>query len=276
MTSTVTKSKASDFGGLFNGNQMRDLIEADATITTVLLHIIVTGDVIDMIFGAALSGAESTALDTIISNYTYVAPTPTVTEVKIMEEEVKTGGRYRLVSHRFTAAASTTTTSDLSFPYDINVVNGVTEGEAAHKLDTFSVHVSPGTTIGTLTADATDTDTTVTVGDTVLENTFVGGHVDLTDGTNTTALLLIVGKDTTAKTLTMSTAIGHNFTAATPTYVRFTRVYADTVCVGSNQVDMGGNKIGATYIPKNTVIRFLYTNTQASPREVCCTFQYLF
>jgi hypothetical protein len=277
MTTTYTKSLASDFGGELNPSQLRELIIMDAAITSTLVAIRQADDVVDIMFTPALDGAGVSALDAIIAAYTYQAPHEAVQEVKIMEEEVKTGGRYRVMCHTFTAAANSTTVSDFSYPLPINVISGWTPPDAAHKGDRFCVMVAPDTVIGAVVAPVADTDTTVTVDATAIQNTYAGAHVSFTDGVNTTDLAMVIGYDATAHTLTFQNPIGFNFSPLSPTYVRLTRIYADNLPIsGTNKITMGTNKIGTTYIPANIIIRIRYENKQPSAKEVDCYLDYLF
>jgi hypothetical protein len=69
MASTVVKSLSSDFGGTWNQSQLHTEIEAEGGITTALTGINhETGsDDIDIVFASALSGPETTALNSVIS-----------------------------------------------------------------------------------------------------------------------------------------------------------------------------------------------------------------
>jgi len=70
MATTYTKSYITDFGSSFNQSQFHSEIDAEAGIAPNLLQVDKTGDVIDIIFDAALSAGEQTTLDTLISNHT--------------------------------------------------------------------------------------------------------------------------------------------------------------------------------------------------------------
>jgi len=55
--------------GVVNPTLLTAEIEANGTILTTLSYITTTGDVMDIYFVSALSGAEQTALDTVVSNH---------------------------------------------------------------------------------------------------------------------------------------------------------------------------------------------------------------
>ena len=71
--------------GNFKSSLLKDEIEAEGAITTVLLRIDRTADVIDIHFVADLSGAEITALDVVVSNHNGGVAPPEMTFVAATE-----------------------------------------------------------------------------------------------------------------------------------------------------------------------------------------------
>jgi len=69
MPTTYTKSLSSDFGGSLKSEQFHEEIVA-SSIVPALNAVNTTGDVVDIVFASALSGAEQTTLDTLITNHT--------------------------------------------------------------------------------------------------------------------------------------------------------------------------------------------------------------
>nr|QBK89447.1 MAG: hypothetical protein LCMiAC02_05420 [Mimivirus LCMiAC02] len=74
MTTIYTKSLSSDFSSNLNSSQFHIEVDGDGGITPNILGVNVTGDVVDIIFDAALSGAEQTTLDGLITAHTPVTP----------------------------------------------------------------------------------------------------------------------------------------------------------------------------------------------------------
>jgi hypothetical protein len=66
--STYTKSLSTDFGGELNARQFHDEI-TDSSITTTLVGINQSGDVVNINFVSALSGPDETTLNTLITNH---------------------------------------------------------------------------------------------------------------------------------------------------------------------------------------------------------------
>ena len=74
--------------GAFNSSALKAEIEADVGITTVLLRIDRTGDVLDIWFVADLSAPEITALDAVVLAHLGVAPLPAADSINIEDEDV--------------------------------------------------------------------------------------------------------------------------------------------------------------------------------------------
>lgn len=274
--STYTKSLSSDFNNLFNISQMDTLVHDNATITTPFNGIIANGDDIIFHFEAALSAPEETELNTIITNYVYT-PQSTYNTVKVLEEEIPTGGHYQIVSVDFDCAANSTTTHIHSFPVDINVTNGYLLALDQQRGDRVTVQVAPGTVIGAITANITLNDTVISVQASVIENTYIGNYLDFFDGTNTSNLVRVLSLDAGNNTVTVEAGIDQAFLAVTPTYVRATRIYAQDVYIpGGGAIGMGENKIGATHVEANRPIHFVYVNNQNVLFHACFIIEYLF
>ena len=105
-------------------------------------------------------------------------------KVTIAEELIPTGGRYALKCLKFTAAANTVTTGNISFPYNISVLNGQLSVTADMTGDTMEWTVAPFTIIGALTANAKTGDTVLYVSSTVTDNIQAGFQLNLFDGVN--------------------------------------------------------------------------------------------
>ena len=69
MSLDVVKSKASDFSGQIRMGCLASEITASAEITKVLERMAVHGDMVTITFDSELSGAESAALDAVISSH---------------------------------------------------------------------------------------------------------------------------------------------------------------------------------------------------------------
>ncbi len=74
MTTIYTKSLSSDFSSSLNSSQFHIEVDGDGGITPNILGVNVTGDVVDIVFDAALSGAEQTTLDGLITAHVPATP----------------------------------------------------------------------------------------------------------------------------------------------------------------------------------------------------------
>ena len=70
--STETYSLASDFGGNLNSRQLHDEIDANNNIVPNIIGVVITGDVVDIIFDSGLNAGEQTTLNGLISAHTPV------------------------------------------------------------------------------------------------------------------------------------------------------------------------------------------------------------
>lgn len=101
MSYTIIKSKSTDFSNNINPGQLRRSIKLDNAITTTLKKININGDVVTIVFVSTPSGSELTALDNLISSYTYVPVLKTITQ------------------HNFNAIVDPTTINDVNEGFDI-------------------------------------------------------------------------------------------------------------------------------------------------------------
>lgn len=277
MTTTYTKSKSADFPNGLVPSTLHTTIDDNSIITKLLLGININGDVVDILFAAALSGAEETELDLLVTNYVYQEPS-TVQTVKVQEHVEDCGERYRMTTVRFNTVANSDTVHDMTFNKNIQILNGWFGSTDSQANDCINIHVAPDTIIGTITAAVTTNDTVLTVSQTVIDNTFVGAFINLNDGTNTSNLTEIIARDVVAKTITVHTAIDQSFTVTTPTtYVRLTTVFAENVYIGvGGGLSIGRYKIGASFVPANTIVRFIYTETAGNTPVVNFQIEHLY
>src|SRR3990172_1585527 len=68
---TYTYSKATNFNGNFDSWQFHTQITTNENITTSLIGINVSGDVIDIVFQSTLSANEETELNSLKDSYSY-------------------------------------------------------------------------------------------------------------------------------------------------------------------------------------------------------------
>lgn len=219
-------------------------------------------------FKADLSAGEETTLDALVTAHDHtvsIAPEP---EHVVIDEEIggSTGGRYGIMTMVIDIDNDTTNTlgwyvEEKSFPYPVTIIGGQCKIRPEQMGDLSRFVIAPDTIIGTLTADAVAT-STLSVGQTVIDNGFVGVEITLDDSPgdpdDNEVLGRVISIDPIGLTITVEAANVETFSASSPTYVKMSGVMADLELFESN-VQMGFDRIGArTPLPAGTVIRMEY------------------
>jgi hypothetical protein len=196
---------------------------------------------------------------------------------RIKEESTPTGEHFMCETKVINTDANDTSENDYSWPYPISILAVYMITTSDHEGDNFEAMIAPNTTIGTITSDVSANDTVITVSQTVIDNTSVGYYVTLDDGTNSDNLGHVLAIDKVAKTLTVETAAVNSFSAATPTYVKQTVYYLRNYEFGPAwEYVIGESKIGASYMPANTVLRARYTENSGTNKKLVVKFEYLY
>lgn len=96
---TYTKSLSSDFGGNINLENLHNEISIDSLITTVLIGINLTEDIVEIVFDESLSSEEILELDNVISTHNSVQRADP-SEIKVIYPKIDylTTSSYKLVS----------------------------------------------------------------------------------------------------------------------------------------------------------------------------------
>lgn len=105
----------------------------------------------------------------------------------------------------------------------------------------------------------------ISVSQTVIDNTCAGKYIKLDDGVNADVVDKVVSVDITNDKIYVETNLTNSFLAATPTYIKQTTyIMKDFELGGPAITNIGGSKIGGTYIPKDTIIKLYYDNKAPS------------
>ena len=196
--------------------------------------------------------------------------------IRIKEESIPTGEHFMCETKVINTNANDTSENDYSWPFPISIL-AVYMITSDHEGDNFEALIAPDTTIGTITSDVAADDTVINVSQTVIDNTSVGYILTLDDGTNNDNLGHVLAIDKVAKTITVETAAVNNFLAATPTYVKQTVYYLRNYEFGPAwEYVIGESKIGASYLPANTILRARYTNNSITNKKLVVKFEYLY
>ena len=260
---TVSYSATSDTAnGIVDDVSLEAEIRA-SDITVALDNVNILGDVINVVFKAAISGAAETTLDGIVAAHQGL-PTITAPEFCVQEEKTKTGGHHAGGTIYMTVdnTADAISTHDESWPIGRNLLSLEFFGGPDYDGDFFTVDIGPNTPVGAITANVSAGATVITVSDTAINYLQPGYLVHLADGTNTDDLGMVLSKDIIAKTITVETATVNSFSAATPTFVQSTRrsLYPTYLSHSEARLDVGSTKIGGSYVPGGVIMRVTYTN----------------
>ena len=211
------------------------------------------------------------------STLTSIVDTKEDNEVVIREEGIKTGGHYQAQSFDVICDATTGwKEKTVSFPFPIGLLSAEWRNKTENDGDEIEVCVGVDTIIGTLTSDVSEGDE-INVTQSVIDNIAIGFKCSITDGTNTDDLGRILSVSPSGLTLTVETDVVTAFIASTPTYVRQTIVMIPRlVLADSGTFELGGSKIGASYIPANIPIRIRYNNISATAKTFSIVMEYLY
>lgn len=243
-----------------------------STITIALVGCTVRGNNLDVEFKTALSTSEETELTTLLSNHTGESSIEEVVQkVKVLEEDgdtnKQTGGHFRAKTLAYDIPTGTQWHyTNFTFPYPICILSMEYVGVSTHEGDLIKIDIAPDTTIGEITSDVSISDTVINVDNNVLANIKVGYLVTLDDGTNSESLGYVVDLSKKDKTITVENAATIAFSASTPTSIKQTIPIIDGIEIDytTSSIAIGATKIGGSYLPANTVLRFGYFNGDAT------------
>ena len=254
-----------------------------SSIVTALESVHVLGDNIEVAFKEAISTPDETTLDNIIAAHDGSISITEVVDVKVLEENIevskRTGGHFKATSLEISAPATVGESShDFTFPYNISMLSIEYVGHTENNHDEFSVLVSPDTIIGAITSDVSNTDTVINVQPSVIDNAFIGMLCKITDLTNTDDLGYILEIDNVANTITVSTAATQSFLAATPTYVQISVEVIKDIIIDETTAptQVGGSKIGGSFLAANTTIRIIYDNKDGVAKDFHAIMELLY
>lgn len=197
----------------------------------------------------------------------------------IKEESTPTGGHYRTETETINAVAGPNVTTKLqySWPFDISVLTIYLLPSAANAGDNLSITVAADTVYGILGNDVFAGTTVIPVSQSVIDYIAKGYYAALNDGTNADSLGRVISINAINNTITVETATIHSFSASTPTQVQVSVKPVDNIeLVSGLQYTVGMKKIGASFIPANTMVTVEYVNKTVVPKKLVLTYEYLY
>lgn len=197
----------------------------------------------------------------------------------LKEESTPTGGNYGIQSEVMNANAgpNVSTSLEFSWPFDISVLAIYMLPKIANDSDIVTITIGANMVYGTISQNIAAGATVIPVSSTVISTIAKGYYVTLSDGTNADSLGRVIGVDSVGNAITVESATVHSFAAATPTQVQVSVVPVNALeLVSGLQYTIGMKKIGASFIPANTVVTVNYLNMSSVLKKLVLTYEYLY
>lgn len=234
-----------------------------SSIITALSHMNIINNVVEVIFKADLSNNDKIILDDLVIRHDNSIKHSDIINVKIKEQEdyAQTKGHFQsTVIDLEIDPSQNIVTKDITFPYPISLFSSEWNVDVTNVGDKAEFHIAPDTIIGTITStiDGSEGLKTINVSQTVIDNISMGFHIKIGSKTNS-CIGRVASIDKDNKTITFEESISQTYTAGSYVFMTVKVVdYWRFTAPGFNSV--GESKIGAAYIPANTVLRIIYHN----------------
>ena len=165
---------------------------------------------------------------------------------------------------------------DSSWKYPIAVYSVSFISKANQEGDVINILSGPDTTVGAILEPViANNTTTFKVSLTVINNVYPGYHIKLTDGNNYDDLGEVYQINKEDGTISVDNPPTVTYNHTTPTYVLTESNFIKNYEIGPTwKYDIGFSKIGAAYIPANTIIRTLYKNNSNEEKRFIGYIEY--
>ncbi len=203
----------------------------------------------------------------------------TMHKVEIKEEDPskKTGGNFDCLSveMEITATSGSWQKKDISFSIPIALLSAETTLESLNKTDVVQFLIGPETKVGVLISSSTSGDTILTVNSTVTDNIQVGFNcsVSLSGGSEYEDLGIVTKIDKPNSQITVDKPTTLSHTAIVTDVKQTVNMVSHLWLPGSNRIVIGESKIGASYIPANTILRMRYQNNEGTTTQKTFSFR---
>jgi hypothetical protein len=190
-------------------------------------------------------------------------------EVFVNTERVPTGGNFRTVGYMREIPACTpgeTFVFDVSYPYPINLSLVSFRTDVNSSGDMINGDAAPDTVVGVLTSNAISTTSVLHVSPTVNEYLKVGFYCNIFNGITSYNLGECISNDTVNNTITTERQVPETVSAGS--LIRMALRNIDDYVLSNNQYKiLGTGKIGASYVPANTILRIHYQNNNGESKR---------
>lgn len=206
-----------------------------------------------------------------------------VSRVMVVEEDITTdkptGGHYRAETFSMDIdAAIGAYFKEFIYPIPLSLLCMDFIGTPECQGDIFTISVAPNQIVGNITSNVAIGDTTFSVSQTVLDYSFLGQSVVLSDGTNENAVGMITSIDKETQQITTEFAATNNFDAFSPTLIKTTTEVCKNIeiQITTATTEIGNTKIGGAYLPAGVPIGITYQNITGGAKKFKAILEYLY
>jgi hypothetical protein len=209
--------------------------------------------------------------------------------IKLREENIPNGeeptqGRYMVktivLDIPLAVSGPETTTINHSFPFPIGLIEVVFTTEEEMKGDELLADMAEYTTVGLITEDVdigvTATTDGISTNLTGMQNIYAGYKLRITDGVNTEDLGRVINVNKDECKIIVEDEPTNAYLSSSPTYLQITIPMTDIIIGPPKIYTLGNSTLGSTYIPKNTVGKFTYTNNEGSAKKLYIDIEYFY
>lgn len=167
-------------------------------------------------------------------------------------------------------------TQDISFPHDTYIWTCEFQSDSLMVGDVFNVIVSPDTTVGYITQNELTGSNVLHVSQTIFSSNIVanGMHVSITDGATSQNLGRIISMDSVSETITVEHPLSHNFNTGNLLNISIYLIRDQFIGYSNKNYVYGKKGFSARKLPKNTIMRFAYTNNTGTPKQLNFDMEY--
>ena len=196
----------------------------------------------------------------------------TVNLVRIQEENTLTNGNYRYESFELNCASNSDTVKNIKFPYPINILTTIATTNEEHKGDCLNVSVIPHNPIvGVTVSNLNPGESNIFVSNTVLNYLSPGFHCII--GNENMGEVQTINVENNMITTEYAASNLYNY----QTYVKMNaNIIKNLKFTNPMTHNIGGGKIGASYLPANAILKATYTNTSSNVKDFVVHFEYLY
>ena len=198
-------------------------------------------------------------------------------KITIKEESIPIEGRFKVETIKISADPNETKVVDKVWKIDIAPLSVKILSTDKHKGDTLQVDVLPDKVVGVVAQDISISDTVIHLSESIINLLSVGFPCSITDGVNVDNLNQILDIDYVNNTITVETATTNTFLISSPTYLRINIRFLGPHELGeAGSLILGDSKLGASFVPKNEIVRLTYVNNSDLYKDLYTVIEYLY